>query len=426
MDDHPIFTQTMEPPADLAERARRKGWDDTLLLRAVAMRVPRVDIEFWLDAPWMTSDQVVRQLDDLDRLFCGSLRNRQATWRDAEALVDLYAGAPEEVGPWQLVVERGPNPYAQFRLQENVNVPVIECRGVLLAATAHSARNTVIAGERTTAHLMSAWRVREGFRGMGLSRLLQVTPGPGTAWFGIITYWYERSDNASQGWLDKVRGDVERRSNTSLGELSATVHLFEPQGGTALPSGLQIRPADPADLPLCVERINATHAGLDLFRPYTVEFLESHLDDPFWGTKPPFWQPVFGWDDYAVAVEVGTGEIVACGGLWDRGRDLRESWTHRESGEHHVLEPTALLDWGHAPGREDAMEALVHSFLRRTAELGRTHLLAPLEHAPALRHRLEPLPHRTETRAMRTMGFHGGDVHVEARIAQPYTDLAYW
>ena len=56
----------------------------------------------------------------------------------------------------------------------------------------------------------------------------------------------------------------------------------------------------PDDLPRCVELINRTHAGLDLFRPYTVEFLESHLDDPAWGPKPSFWSPVFGWDDYAV------------------------------------------------------------------------------------------------------------------------------
>jgi hypothetical protein len=426
VEDHPLLTAPVEVPPDLAERAAERGWDDGILERALALRVPRADLEFWLTAPHISAREVAYNLDTLTRTFCGALRSREATWRDWEALADLYANAPEEVGDWQLVVERGPNPYAQFRLQEHANIQVVECKGVLLAATAHSGRNTIIAGERTTAHLMSAWRVRGEFRGMGLSRILQMTPGPASAWFGMITYWYERLENASQGWLDKMRDMAESRGN-AVGALSATVHMFEPTvQPPAAPADLRIRPVEPADVPRCVELINATHAGLDLFRPYTVEFLEMHLDDPSWGPKPPFWAKVFGWDDYAVVEDPASGELVACGGLWDKGRDVREVWTHKETGDRRVVEPTALLDWGHAPGRDDAMAALVHDFLARTAALGRTHLLAPLEHAPALLARLEHLPHRTETRAMKCMGFHSPEISVDAHITRPYTDLAYW
>ena len=57
--------------------------------------------------------------------------------------------------------------------------------------------------------------------------------------------------------------------------------------------------------------------------------------------------------------------IVACGGLWDKGRDVREVWEHKETGDRRVLEPTALLDWGHAPGREDAMSVRVAARLMR-------------------------------------------------------------
>ena len=135
------------------------------------------------------------------------------------------------------------------------------------------------------------------------------------------------------------------------------------------------------DLPRCVELINRTHEGLDLFRPYTVDFLESHLDDPAWGPKPAFWSPVFGWEDYAV-VEDGTGAVVACGGLWDRGRDIREVWRNEQTGQERTIEATALLDWGYEPGRADAMALLLRSFLGRTADLGRSHLLAPFEHTP--------------------------------------------
>jgi hypothetical protein len=72
------------------------------------------------------------------------------------------------------------------------------------------------------------------------------------------------------------------------------------------------------------------------------------------------------------------------------------------------------------------MAALIRRFAARTAELGRTHLLAPLEHAPAVAARVKDLPHRTETRALKCMGLTSPEVTVEARITTPYTDLAYW
>jgi len=427
IEKHPLIAEPVPVPPDMAERAREQGWEEGMLQQALNLHIPKGDIEFWLAAPHITVDIVRSNLKMYGRLFCGPLRVREATWRDSEALVDLYADAPELVGEWELMVERGPNPYAQFRLQENPNMQVVEYKGVLLATSAHAGRNTIIAGERTTTHVMSAWRVRRDFRGLGLSRLLQMSAGPMSAWFGMITYWYERLENASgRGWLDKIRTEVEQRGSR-VDDLTATVHMFEPQPvPPAPPDGLVIRPVEPADVPRCVELINATHAGLDLFRPYTVDDLERHLNDPSWGPKPPFWAKVFGWDEYAVVEDGGTGEIVACGGLWDKGRDIREVWTHPESGERRVLEPTALLDWGHAPGREDAMAALVRDFTVRTAELGRTSLLVPLDHAPALLAQLKDLPHTTETRALKCMGFYSPEITCEANITRPYTDLAYW
>jgi hypothetical protein len=425
LEDHPLLTAPVEVPAELAAKAAERGWPVGLLERALELRVPRVDIELWLRQPRSTPEEVRSQLDTLSRVFDGALRIREATWRDGEALADLFANAPETVGDWRLVVERGPNPYAQFRLQEHPNVQVVECRGVLLAAAAHACRNSLISGERVAVHLMSAWRVREGFRGHGLSRLLQSAAGPGTAWFGPITYWYERVGNASQGWLDKMRTMIESRDN-SVDGLSASVHLLPPLSPADAPDagGLVVRPIGRDDLPRCVELINATHDGLDLFRPYTAEFLESHLDDPSWGPKPGFLSPVYRWADHAVVEDAGT--IVACGGLWDRGHDVREVWSRPDTGERRTVAATALLDWGHDANRADAMAHLIRHFLVRTAELGRNHLLAPLEHAPAVLAELADLVPDVETRALRCMGFNDETLRVEAHITRPYTDLAYW
>ncbi|HEX5265392.1 MAG TPA: hypothetical protein VFW24_01330 [Acidimicrobiales bacterium] len=427
LDDHPIFTTPAPVPEELAQAASERGWPDGLLERALAARANSGDFAFWLGEGRPPVDVVLRDLETMERLLHGPVRAREATWRDGDALVDLYADSPEDVGDLEVTVERGPNPWAQFRLQEHANLQVLNCKGILLAAAAHSSRNAVVGGERLCVHLMSAWRVRREFRGFRLSRLLQMAAGPGAStWFGVVTYWYERSGNAAQGWLDKIRGEADSAHEHKVEGLSATVHRIPaaPPGTSEEGPGLRIRPVEPADVPACVELINATHAGLDLFRPYSTEYLEQRLDDPFWGPRPSFWNHVYGWEDHRVVER--DGRIVACGGLWDRGRDLRERWRHKLTGEEQVMSTTALLDWGHAPGYEGAMAALIRHFAVRTGELGRVHLLAPLEFAPEVLALVADPGVVDDTRALRCMGFEEPGQRIVPRVSRPYTDVAYW
>jgi hypothetical protein len=422
VEDHPLLHARSEVPGDLQTAAAERGWPDEFVRRAVDLRVPTWDLQMWLESPEFDVARVGWLLDTLGRTFDGPLRVREATWRDGEAVVQLYTNAPEQIGEWRLDVQRGPNPYAAFRLQEHPNVQIVECRGVVLGAVAHATRNSVVGGQRLSVHFISAWRVREGFRGYGLANVLQMAAGPASAWFGIVTYWYERFGNASQGWLDKIK---ERDDD----ELTASVHVVPVAGAAdlrlAADDGLVVRPVRPEDLPRCVELVNGTHAGLDLFRPYTVEFLESHLDDPAWGPKPTFWAPVFGWGDYAV-VEDPTGAVLACGGLWDRGRDIREVWRNEGTAEQRTIEATALLDWGYAAGRADAMGVLLGAFIERTRLLGRTHLLAPLQHTPEIAALVRPANPELEVRRVRSMTFEDEQIQVGVSLTRPYTDLAYW
>ena len=180
----------------------------------------------------------------------------------------------------------------------------------------------------------------------------------------------------------------------------------------------------PDDVARCVELINRTHAGLDLFRPFGEEFLGNRLDDLFWGPKPPFVATVYGWRDMAV-LEAG-GEVVACGGLWDRGRDVRERWAHRTNSEERQVSTACLMDFGFAEGAEADMAALIGHHLATTATLGRTTLSAALEFQPAVRDLLTWAAPVAETRTLETMGYHGPDHHIDATITRPYTDLAYW
>ena len=142
-----------EIPHDVREAWREKGWPEDLVERAYGLRVRRVDIDGWLRRGKGHWRGIRKQLDQRERLIGGTLRVREATWNDNEALADLYANSPEGIGDWQITVERSPYPFAEFRLQENVSILVIEDRGVILAAVVHSARNTVVGGKRVTVQI---------------------------------------------------------------------------------------------------------------------------------------------------------------------------------------------------------------------------------------------------------------------------------
>jgi len=405
------------------QQAERKGWPVDLLERMLALRWPAWKVELYLSADgFPTVEMIDGEVRDRERLSTG-LSAREATWEDDERLTDLFANSTERLGDWNVVVERSPNPFAQQRLQENWHVKVLDDRGVALAANMQAGRSSYVDGRPVSVSWMGGWRVRNEFRRTGLSGLLMSTPGPASGVFGMVSYWYVRNANGlAQSWIAQQVTEMQASSGRPVDKLTASVHHLDAANGGRRDARVRKVCAD--DLPRCVELINATHAGLDLFRPYSVEFLRGRLDDLFWGPKPPFVPCVYGWDEMAVLED--DGEIVACGGLWDRGRDARERWTHRETGDERVVDVTCLMDAGYARGRADALATLIGHHLATTSELGRTAMVAALEFLPDVVELLDWAGPEVEVRVLETMGFRSPDLHVDATMTRPYTDLAYW
>ncbi len=420
-----LFDRPIEVPEELASRAQAKGWPDNLVERALRFGYDGEDIDEWLSDDRLPVSEIEKWVGWRERLRYGTIRVREATWHDEEALANMYANAPEDAGDWEVIVERSPYPFAQFRLQEHVNILVVEDRGVILASYARSARNSIVAGKRISVNIETAWRVRRECRGQGYSRLLQISPASGTAWWSFLFYWYMRSSNeGGPDWLRSLRKDLEhkQREGPEPPGIPVSVHHIgaRPFDGDAT----GIRPARRSATRRCVPLINRTHRGLDLFRPYTPEFLRGRLDDPMWGPKPDSWIAVYNWDDYFVLEE--EGRIVACAGLWDCGRHMREVWIHKTTGERLTTENTGLMDFGYAEGREDAMARLLGFLIGRTAELGRQELLAPIEQLPELVSRMAPYEAEPETRRLAVHPETGKNADMKVRIIRPYTDLAYW
>ena len=240
-----------------------------------------------------------------------------------------------------------------------------------------------------------------------------------TALPSMAQYDIMRSGNfAVVGWWNKhVPGFFDGTPQREGEVPGIPVAVAQIPAAAPAAASASVRPARPEDLPACVELLNRTHGGLDLFRPYTVEFLEDRLDEGYWGERAPWYRSVYGWPDFFVLESAG--RVRACGGLWDRGRDLRERIRQKKTGETRTFAGTALLDWGFAEGAEAALLELVAHLSARTRALGRDFLMLSVDQQPELAKRLEPLEPATETRYLRWN-------LASPQITRPYTDLRFW
>jgi hypothetical protein len=405
-------------PEELRAIAKERSWSEATLVKVARAKVPLSELRNWA---WMLPDDRVEvQLGWHERLRHGDLRGRQATMGDNEAFSELWLNSPERIGDWEIITDRSPDAFAQYKLQENVTLSVFAVGDGLVACVGWSRRNVYVAGKRLTVTYGQALRVHDSARRQGYGDQVRRLP-----WLAAATrpnhtqYDIMRSQNfAVVNWWTKYNPDffatTPQNTDSVPGQRISVAQLpARPASGDV--DG--IRPARREDVPRCVELLNRTHGGLDLFRPYSEEFLEAILDEHFWGERPDFYEGVYGWSDYHVLEE--NGRITACAGLWDRGRNIRERWRHKDAGEERTIADTNLLDWGYESGAEEAMARLVDVLLGRTHRLGRDHLVIGLDHQDRLRAELERFESVAEERHLRWS-------MPDVPLTRPYTDLRYW
>jgi hypothetical protein len=401
----------------LTARAKAQGWPDGLVERAVAVKTPSYQLDQWLSAPANPDHlfQVDRIVGVFERLARGPYRARDLTERDDEAFADLWAHAPEKVGDWQVTVERSPNSIAQFRLQSDTSISVIEDAGDLVACTAWSSANCLIGGKPASIHYALGLRVRDGRRGEGLGDLVRRFPNRALQKPTMGQVMYMRIGNTGMaGFLDAVKFMSEGDRPQKVVGVTYLAARRDPSAAVG------VRPIAESDLATCAEMINRTHRGLDLYRPYGTESLKAVLDEGVWGERHRWYRSVYDWSDVFVLEE--NGRIVACAGLWDRGRDMREVW-RSETGEERRVEVGAVLDAGCAEGREDALARLLRHLNSLCAERGRTDLIVDLDHLPMVREALADLDPRIESRTLEWSPF---GPPAPAALGECFIDLRYW
>ena len=314
-----------------------------------------------------------------------------------------------------MTIERSPNPLAQFELQPGASISVIEAEGELVACTVWSPANCLIGGKPTSIHYAQGLRVRSDRRREGLGDLVRRFPHRALQNPTLGQVMYLRIGNANMaGFLEAVKFQADSdRPQKVVGATYLAARLSS--AGTD-----GVRLIEERDLARCAELINRTHAGLDLFRPYGAESLRQMLDGGVWGERPPWRPAVYGWSDFHVVEDAGA--VVACAGLWDRGRDMREIWRSK-AGDERRVEVAAALDLGCEAGREDALASLLRHLASRAGALGRQTLIADLDHLPEVTRHLGDLDPRVESRTLEWSPFTPA---MPRTLGECHLDLRYW
>ena len=118
-----IFDKPSKLPDELKQAARERGFPQDILDRAEELKVNRGIVDWWVNHERETPDEARKYLAAREKLMFGTMHARLATWNDDEAIADLYANAPEDIGEWEVTVERSPYPSRNFAFRNTSRSP---------------------------------------------------------------------------------------------------------------------------------------------------------------------------------------------------------------------------------------------------------------------------------------------------------------
>ena len=216
-----------------------RGWPGDLLARARQLHISEEYMQRWFrwDA---TLERAQEEVTWAERLQEGSIRFRQLTFADNEAFCELWANSPEQIGDWDVTVERGPDGFASFELQERPVLNGLFDEGVMVACVSFSLRHTIVGGQRISVRFGQAMRVHNAHRGKAYAHWVRSLPWA----IGInlptrVQYDYIRARNMTmEKWNKKFMpeiGSVPKREDDVPG-VPVTVLQIPAAGSATTPS----------------------------------------------------------------------------------------------------------------------------------------------------------------------------------------------
>ena len=287
---------------------------------------------------------------------------REATTADNEALLELERSSPLDLGDVELAMDRSPDYFASVSLQEDARVMVAEEGGRLVGVCAAARHCAPLMGSPRALLYIEKGRVLPGFRRQRVSSVL--------IW-ALVESWATRGRPIDSAyWLISADNSASLTAVRRGGALPwpGAVHLVDlhtEAGPRAEVPAVRLGPERAQEV---VALLNRTHAGKELFAPYTEESLRARLGR----------SPEFGWQNWW-GIEGRAGRLVAVAGLLDLGRWWRMKRRVKASGEETASSAAAVFDFGYAEGGERQMVELLHHLLGIAASWGRDDLSIHLD-----------------------------------------------
>ncbi len=273
---------------------------------------------------------------------------RDATPEDNDALIRLELESPLVMGDIEIAFDRAPDFLARHRLHPGCRVVVGEMDGRLVGIVAGVIHRARIGGQSRLVQYIHQGRIHRSAQRRGVASALSLTLLKWGREQGAETpYWFIGENNAASMAFGGRGG----------GKWSVPVTFRDYQVADA--SATPASRVPPEQLSATVALINAAHEGQEFFEPFTAESFAARLSQ----------DPQYGPDCLRGVIE--DGRLVAVAGLWDEGALVTEVRLDRSTGEVRRSSVAAVLDWGWAPGREDAFAALLRSLAAEARALGR-------------------------------------------------------
>jgi len=282
---------------------------------------------------------------------------REATAADNEALLELERSSPLDLGDVELILDRSPDYFACLSLQEDARVMVAEEGGRLVGVCSAAWHRVPLLGRQRALLYIQKGRTRPEFQRRRISSMLiwalmESWRVRGKAFDSA--YWFISVDN-------KVSLSAVQRGGISL--WPNEVHLVDLDTETDRRAEVRAVRLEPDRAQEVVALLNRTHAGKELFAPYTEERLQARLGRI----------PEYGWQNWW-GIEGRAGRLLAVAGLLDLGWWWRIKRWPKASGEETTSSAAAVFDLGYAEGGEPQMVELLHDLLGVAASWGRDHL----------------------------------------------------